>query len=238
MPFQTSVLIEPAPGLEGGWASNNVWTSMVNPNNGDPTAPGYTSWQVGPGGLTVGRFAFADTTTGLVTRAHPGTSTVRVGFVHRYQPVLINGYLGQTGSDMYAGQEVDITDGGDFWARFAAAPTLGFKVFASLTDGTASTGAAGTAPTGAAVNATTTNGSPNLTGLSGPLYAGQVVTGAGIPAGTMIVTGGAAGGTAVMSANATASATVAVTPTTALETRWYADTPAPAGGLSKITPRG
>jgi hypothetical protein len=238
MPFQTSVLNEPAPGLEGGWASNNVWTSMVNPNNGDPTAPGYTSWQVGATGVTVGRFAFADTTSGLVTTAHPGTTTVRAGFVHRYQPVVINGYLGQTGSTMYPGQEVDIVDGGDLWARFPTGGTLGQKVFVSYADGTATTGVAGSTPTATGVTATTTNGSPNLTAVAGgTLYPGQPISGAGIPAGTMIVSVG--NGTAVMSANATASAAgVAITQTTALETRWFLDSPVAAGNIGKISPRG
>jgi hypothetical protein len=238
MPFQTTVLTEPAPGLEGGWASNNVWTSMVNPNSGDPTAPGYTSWQVGATGVTVGRFGFGDTTTGLVTTAHPGTATTRVGFVHRYQPVLINAYLSQVGSTMYSGQEVDITDGGDFWARFPTGGTLGQKVFANYADGTATTGLAGSTPTATGVTATTTNGSPNLTAVSGgTLSPGQPISGAGIPAGTYVVS--SAGGTAVMSANATAgTAGVAITQTTALETRWYLDSPVAAGNLGKITPRG
>lgn len=239
MPFQTTVLTEPAPGLIGGWCSANVHTSMVNPNNGDPTSPAYTSWQVGPNGLTVGRFCFADTATGLVYPSHPGTSTVRVGFVHRYQPVLINAYLTQIGSTMNPGQEVDITDSGDFWMQIPAGSGPGPKLFASFADGSAIPGTVGGTVTGTAVTANTTNGSPNLANVSGPLSAGQPVSGTGIPAGTYIITGAATGGTAVMSANATATgAAVSVTPTTAIETRWYVDALSPAGGISKTSTRG
>lgn len=238
MPFQTSVLSEPAPGLEGGWASTNPHTSMLNPNNGDPTTSGYSSWKAGTAGVIVGRFAFADTITGLVTSAHPGTSNVRVGFVHRYHPVLIQGYLGTSFMGLYAGQEVDVADGGDFWLRIAAGSAPGPKLFASYADGSAIPGAAGATITATGVTATTTNGSPNLTAAAGgTLYPGQPISGTGIPAGTYIVS--TSGATAVMSANATASGTaVAITQTTAFETRWYVDSFAPSGGLSKISTRG
>jgi hypothetical protein len=238
MPFQTSALVDPSPGLEGGWASVNPHTSMLNPNNGDPTISAYSSWKAGTGGVIVGRFAFADLTTGLVTSAHPGTSNVRVGFVHRYHPVIIPGYLGQNYSGLYAGQEVDIADGGDFWVRIAAGSAAGPKLFASYVDGSAIPGVSGTPPTATGVTATTTSGSPNLTVVAGgTLLPGQPISGTGIPAGAYIVS--ATGATAVMSANASASGSgVAITQTTAFETRWYVDSLAPAGGLSKISTRG
>jgi hypothetical protein len=152
MPFQTVVNANPAPGLEGGWASANVHTSMLTPGNGDPTLATYTAWIAGAAGLIVGRFAFANLTTGQVTNAAPAVAAnlMRVGFVHRYHPVVITAYLGQAAMTLYAGQEVDICDGGDFWARFPNGGTLGQKVFASTTDGTvAGTAAAGGTVTGA-----------------------------------------------------------------------------------------
>ncbi len=238
MPFQSTALVDPSPGLEGGWASVNVHTSMLNPNNGDPAISAYSSWKAGAGGLIVGRFAFADTMSGLVTSAHPGTAAVRVGFVHRYHPVIIQAFLGQAAMTLYAGQEVDIADGGDFWARIPAGSAPGPKLFASYADGSAIAGVAGTPPTATGVTATTTNGSPNLTAVTGgTLLPGQPISGAGIPAGTYVVS--AMGATAVMSASATAAGTgVAITQTTALETRWFIDSFAPAGGLSKISTRG
>lgn len=238
MPFQTTVLTDPAPGFDGGWASVNPHTSMLNPNNGDPTTSAYASWKTGATGCTVGRFGFADSLAGSVTSAHPGTANVRVGFVHRHQPVIVTAFLGQNASSLYAGQEVDIADGGDFWVRVAAGATPGQKLFASIADGTAIAGTAGTAPTATGVTATTTSGSPNLTVVAGgTLVPGQPVSGAGIPASAYIVS--VSGATAVMSANASASAGgVAITQTTAIETRWYADSLAPAGGLTKMSTRG
>lgn len=139
MPFQTTVNANPAPGLEGGWASANVHTSMLVPGNGDPALSTYTAWVAGAAGLIVGRFGFANLTTGAVTNAAPAVAAnlMRVGFVHRYHPVVIVTHLGQTANALYQGQEVDITDGGDFWCRFPNGGTPGQKVFASTTDGTA-----------------------------------------------------------------------------------------------------
>lgn len=233
MPFQTTALVEPAPGLEGGWASVNPHTSMLNPNNGDPTISAYSSWKVGAAGATVGRFCFCDTTTGLVTSAHPGTATVRVGFLHRYHPVLIPGYTGQSYSTLYAGQEADPADAGDFWVRIAAGSAPGPTLYASFADGSAIPAAAAATTT---YSVTTTNGSPNLTGVGAGAFAGQPITGTGIPANTYLVS--VTGTTAVMSANATASGTVTATATTTVLTRWYVDSLSPAGGLSKISTRG
>lgn len=62
---------------------------------------------------------------------------------------------------------------------------------------------------GGQFSVTTTNGSPNLTGVSVNLAVGQPITGTGIPTGTTIISVGT--GTAVMSANATASGTITAT---------------------------
>lgn len=236
MPFQTSVNANPAPGLKGGWASGNPRFSLLTPGNGDPALQTYAAWTAGPAGVIVGQFAWANTATGVVTSAHPGVSTVRSGFVHRYHPVVITTWLGETSMLLTAGLEVDIMDSADVWALFAAGATVGQKVFASYADGSAVAGTAGSAPTGTPFNVTTTNGSPNLTAVAGTLVPGQPISGTGIPANTYIVSVGS--GTAVMSANATASATVSATPTTAFETRWFVDSPAANGDIAKISTRG
>lgn len=149
MPFQTSVFANPAPAFEGDWASANPHSSMLTPGNGDPALSTYKAWTVGAAGVIVGRFAFANLTTGEVTSAQPAVAAnlQRVGFIHRDQPVIIQGFLGGTGSTLYQGQEVDIIDGGDVWCRFPNGGTIGQKVFASTTDGSA----IGTAVAGGAV---------------------------------------------------------------------------------------
>jgi hypothetical protein len=152
MPFPNQVNYYQAPGLEGDFASVNVHTSMLMPGNGDPALASYSSWKVGAGGVVVGRFAFANLTTGDVTTAAPAVAAnlMRVGFVHRFHPVIISVFLDETANLLYQGQEVDICDGGDFWARFPNGGTLGQKVFASTTTGQAiGTAAAGGTVTGA-----------------------------------------------------------------------------------------
>lgn len=238
MPFQTQVNANPAPGLEGSWASANPHTSMLTPSNGDPAQTAYPAWTVGAAGCIVGRFGFANLTTGQVTSIAPGVTAnnMRVGFIHRDQPVIITAFLGSANMSLYSGQEVDIVDGGDFWCRFAGGATVGQKVFASFADGSAVAGTAGSPPTIATATATTSNTSPNLTSVVGTLVPGQPISGTGIPVGTYVVSVGT--GTAVMSANATASGSITITQTTALETRWFVDSPAAAGDIAKISTRG
>lgn len=238
MAFQTATTQYPAPAVEGDWASDNPAFSMLTPNNGDPTAGGYTAWTVGVLGAFVGRFAWCNTANGLVTSANPGVATTRIGFIHRDQPVVITPWLGATSMSLYSGQEVDVLDSGDVWCRFPAGATIGQKVYASYADGSATAAATGTPTTVATVTATTTNASPNLTVVAGgTLVPGQPISGTGIPAGTFIVS--VAGATAVMSANATASnAGVTITQTTNFETRWTVDSTAAAGDVAKISTRG
>lgn len=149
MPFQTTVRSDPAPAFEGDWASANPHTSMLTPGNGDPALATYVAWKVGAGGAFVGRFGFANLSTGEVTSAAPAVAAnlMRVGFIGRDQPVIIQGYLAGDALAMYQGQEIDIMDGGDVWARFPNGGTVGQKVFASTTTGLA----VGTAATGGTV---------------------------------------------------------------------------------------
>lgn len=168
MPFQTAVNANPAPAFEGDFASANPHTSMLTPGNGDPALATYKAWTVGAAGCVVGRFAYANLSVGEVTNAKPGVAAnlQRLGFVHRTQPVVVTGFLGGSGSALYQGQEVDIVDGGDFWVRFPNGGTLGQKVFASTTDGTA----IGTAAAGGTV----TGGEETRWYLDSPVAAGDL----------------------------------------------------------------
>lgn len=215
MVFQTSVGSAQAPGIEGDFASANPRGSML---------AGQGSLISGPLGVIVGRFARAANATGLVTNADPGTPS-RIGFVHKDQLVGITPYLGVSGLTVLPGVEITLHDSGDFLARFAAGATIGQKVFASYTDGSAIAGAAGgtvagasvTASAGGVFTAATTNASNQLTisaVTSGQLSVGDTVTGTGIPALTTITafgTGTGGTGTYTMSANATATGTPTVT---------------------------
>lgn len=228
--FQTSVGVQPAPGIEGGFTGFNPHFTLTNPDQGQFVA--------GTPGPFIGRFAFADMATGVVTSAHPGTVVVRVGFVHRDQPSLITGLFTQTSLQLVSGQGIDLMEDGPVWTRFAANAVPEQKVYASFADGSCRAAASGQAATSMGITATTTNGSPNLTSVAGgALLPGQPISGAGIPAGAYIVS--ASGANAVMSANATAAgANVAVTATLDTETSFVVRSFASAGELAKISVRG
>lgn len=246
MPFQTSVNAQIAPGIKGGWASANPHASTLQPNTGDPALPNFVSWTVGEGGVIVGQFAFADTTSGEVTSAHPGTGAVqtasavgpvKVGFVQRDQLVVITPYLAGYGDTLFEGQGVTLLSKGDVWAEFAAGAVPGQFVFAQFADGAAVAGNTTTAPT-TTFSVTTTNGSPNLTAVGAGAAAGMPVTGTGIPAGAYLVSVDPIANTAVLSANATAAGTVTATATTAVLTNWRVASTAANGDIAKITVEG
>jgi hypothetical protein len=217
---------------------------MLQPTTGDLTLPSAMSWTVTGAGAIVGNFAFADTVTGNVSSANPGTGLVRsdtapgrlrVGFVQRDQIVLLTTWLVNAGLVVQPGNGITLLSGGDVWTRFAAGATDGQFVFASYADGSAIAGSTTTAPT-ATYSVTTTSGSPNLTAVGTGVAPGQPISGTGIPAGAYILS--VNGTNAVMSANATASGTVTATATTAALTRYRVVGAAAAGELAKISVQG
>jgi hypothetical protein len=228
--FQTSVGVQPAPGIEGGFYGANPHFTLTNPGEGQLIA--------GTPAPYVGRFGFMDAATGQVTASHPGTAIVRVGFVHRDQGVMISPVFGQSSMQVVAGREVDLMEDGPVWGRFAAGAVPTQKVYASYADGSLRAAATGQPATSAGITATTTNGSPNLTNVAGGTLApGQPVSGAGIPAGAYIVS--ASGATAVMSTSATAGAAgVAITASLDVETNFAVRSYASNGELAKISVRG
>lgn len=135
MPFQSSVNTYQAPGVAGEFASANPRASVV---------AGEGELVAGSGGCVVGNFAWADS-NGKVTNAGSNAPT---GFVHRNMNALIVGWLNEAGNTVQEGYGVTLMSAGDFWAKSATAATVGQKVFASNTDGSVKTGAAGATVTG------------------------------------------------------------------------------------------
>lgn len=233
--FQTQINAQPAPAVEGDFASINPMASMLASTN---------TLRAGSAGVTVGRFAFARNDTGIVSNQNPGVAA-RLGFVQRDQPgVLITTFLGQASMVQQAGYGSTLFTKGEFWARFAGGAAVGQKVYASYYDGSASAAATAT-PTTEAVTVSTTNGSAVVsitTAGASPVSPGMPVSGAGIPVGATILaygtsTGGL--GTVTLSANATATATgVAMTTTLNVETPWTVDSTAAAGELAQISTNG
>jgi hypothetical protein len=231
MAFQTSVASQQSPGIEGGFYGVNPHYTVTNPDEG--------MWITGPAGVTIGQFAWADTTNGQVSSAHPGKAAalVRYGFVHRNQPAVIAALLAGTSNTVVAGQGIDILEDGPVWARFAAGATIGQKVYMNYADGACVSAATASAAT-ATRSVTTTNTSTAISYTGGAIYPGMPVSGTGIPAGAYIVSVNAAAGTAVLSAAATASGTVTGTFTTNFETAFTVRSTAGNGELAKIAIRG
>jgi hypothetical protein len=118
-----------APAVEGDFCSANPRASVV---------AGEGALVVGAAGVTVGRFAWADT-NGLVTNVGSGAPT---GFLHRENQALNTVYLGASTMAVPAGFPITLHRSGDFWMKTQTVATVGQKVFASNTDGSIKTGAA------------------------------------------------------------------------------------------------
>lgn len=210
--FQRSINVEPAPAVEGDFASANPRASML-------AGPG--ALVAGPLGLIVGRFGRANFNTGVATNADPGVgASSALGFVARPGNIAqITTWLGESSMTVQAGREVTLHTRGDFWVRFAAGATPGQKAFASYADGLAIAGTAGGTVAGAvvaAVGGAVVTGSIAGTTLtvsavtSGTLGVGSVLSGSGVTASTTITalgTGTGGTGTYTVDTSQTASST-------------------------------
>lgn len=137
MPFQNVVNTFPSPAVEGDFASENPRQSMV---------VGDSQLLVGVGGVTVGRFAWADA-NGFVTNAPTGgTAPYRMGFCARSGQNYAFFQTWLEGSTLLIpeGNVITLHTNADVWVRTTvAAAVVGKKAFASTTDGTIQPGTAG-----------------------------------------------------------------------------------------------
>lgn len=230
MSFQAAVNIQPAPAVEGDFASANPYATML-------AGPG--GLVAGANGVTIGQFAWA-TAAGVISNAWSAAS--KIGFIDRKNNMgLITTFLASNGAVVPAGLAVTADIGGDFWDKFAAGAAIDQKVYAYYADGTSYAAATGTPPVNAGITANTaTNTTLTVTANTGlPIVVGQPVSGSGIPAGAYISalgTGTGGAGTYTLSAATTATATgITVTATTAVETNFKVASTAAAGELAKIT---
>lgn len=134
MGFQTSVQMQQASAVEGDFASANPRNSFVS---------GEGNLVAGANGVTIGRFAWV---------VEPGIAsnsgiTRPAGFAARSGQVgsaLITTYLAETSMVIPKGFEVTLHTSGDFYANNTVpVAAIGSKVFASMTNGTIRTAAAG-----------------------------------------------------------------------------------------------
>lgn len=226
MTFQAQVNLQPAPAVEGDFASANPRATVL---------AGAGALVAGANGLTTGNFAWV--ASGAASNNGVGAPA---GFVHRAQQALITAFLAETSNVIPAGLPVTLFRAGEFWDKFAAGATIGQKVYAYYADGTAYAAATGTPPTNTGVVTTATNTTLTVTTApAAPIAIGQPVSGAGIAAGTYIIafdTGTGGLGTYTLNQATTASASgVTATFTTAVETNYYVDSTAAAGELAKIS---
>jgi hypothetical protein len=208
--FQQTVNLQPAPAVEGDYASANPRTSVL-------AGPG--GLVAGPGGVTVGAFAWV-ASDGHTVNSFGSSNTAPDGFVHREQQALITAFLGQASMVIPEGFPVTLDGEGDFWIRNQgpAAFTKGATVFASFATGLAFTsapaGASATGSIGASFTSSAVAGTPTqftASAVTGLISVGDTVAGTGFTAGTTIVaqisgTAGGAGVYAVSAANTTAAA--------------------------------
>lgn len=206
MPFQTRVNLFNPLAVAGDFASANPRASVLAGEGG---------FVAGPGGVTVGRFAWVAADGRTVTNFGEGAGAPD-GFVHRDQQALITVYLGEASNVIPQGFPVTLHDEGDFFATIAggSASVIGSSVYANYADGSVNIGSApaGTTATGsigATFTATGTGTSLAVTAVTGILSVGDTLAGTGVPAGTTIVAGPAAGGAGTYTTSAATTAAAA-----------------------------
>lgn len=220
MPFPSQVNTVQAPAVAGDFASNNISYSV-------DAGPG--AFVAGAAGVTVGRFAWVDSTWTTVTNT-PSTTGVPDGFVARAQQALQTIFLADNSNLIPPGLGVTLFSNGDFWVTNPSGntATIKQKVYVSYANGAVSkTAATSSASTNALITANTTNTSATLTvtaNTGAAIVVGQPVSGTNIPAGAYISalgTGTGFAGTYTMSAAATGTASgTTVTATTDVETKY------------------
>lgn len=130
---------------------SQVYTSVAPGVAGDPATPDQAIYQAvnytAEAACTVGNFCFAGTDAG--TQAKPTAASGQpLGLVQRN--LSYPNYTITSAGSMTAPQGSTLTVAimGDFWVKTSTAATVGQSVFASLTDGSISTGSAGATVSG------------------------------------------------------------------------------------------
>lgn len=223
--FQRTVNLQQAAAVAGDFASANPRGSVVS-HEGTLVA--------GALGVTVARFAWA-TSAGLVSNAGTGVPT---GFVHRRQgAALIVNYLAETSNLIPTGFEVTLMRDGDYWVTPTATVTVGQKVFANFADGTIQSAAAGSTIAGFSGTASFATNVMTVTVVgSGTVKVGDLVTSAGVAAGTYVTafgTGTGGLGTYTLSTTPGTITAQAVTTTSFVETP-FTISGFPVGGTGAV----
>jgi hypothetical protein len=195
--FQTKTTVQPAIGVEGDFASANPRFSVI---------AGAGAFVAGLAGVVIGRFCWSDPRAvddvgGPATVNSFGAGPV-LGFVHREYQALLTAYLQESSMVIPPGFGLTVMSGGDFLVknRGTTEAIIGMKAYAAFADGSISFAATGSPAGGGTSTASTIAAGTNaLTGsiagnvltvtggITGTLYNGTILTGAGVFAGTSIV---------------------------------------------------
>jgi hypothetical protein len=223
MGFQRSVKNQPAPAVEGDFASNNPIASLVPPLEG--------AYVVGDANVRIGYFAWGASDGKVYSSFVAATAAGGpiVGFVARVPNIpaaMITAFLGESIMTLQVGREVTLMSAGDYYAALpgatpnAAVFALGATGQPSLVDDATTEvtgfGALNTVPVNAVTSAATTiavaTGIMTVAAVaSGVIEAGQRITGTGVPAETYVVRQltGAVGGAGTYQTNSINRAAVA-----------------------------
>lgn len=177
MSFQNFVSQQPAPGIEGGRASDNPISSVVG------------SFTANAAGVRVGSFAW---TNGALAYSYVLGNTAPAGFVVNNQNAYITLWKNNKTMLIPAGAPVTMHDRGDFWAYSTYADAaVGQKVFANVFNGKILPAAAGAFPAlsaGTTGTITASFATNVMTPTAGSVFLtpGTLITGAGVPLNTYI----------------------------------------------------
>lgn len=201
--FQTQVAVQPAPAVEGDFASTNPRFSAL-------AGPG--AFIAGSAGVTVARFAWAQSVfpggglgsgsiDGQDSNAAPAIVTTSngagpvYGFIHREQQGLNTTYLSEAGMTIPAGFMITIMSGGDFWVKNNGTnvAVVGMKAYASFLDGKASFAATGNPSTGSFTGSIGSQTSTFAAAISG-----NVLNVSSVATGSVQIGGLLSGGTGII----------------------------------------
>lgn len=195
--FQTQVQINPAPAVEGDFASTNPRATVL-------AGPG--GLIAGDNGLVVGRWAwttaeFVDADGAPAVANNFGAGSV-AGFVHREQQGLITVYLQTASMLVPAGFPVTVFAEGDFYVKNSGTSQAqpGQKAYANFVDGTTTfaptaSPTTGASATGSTITPETFLATGSISGnvltvtnvASGTIYPGSTISGTNVASGTQIV---------------------------------------------------
>lgn len=227
--LQQQVGLAQAPGLVGGFASNNEWMT-ADAGEGEYVVGGTV-------GVNVGGFVWeSGTVSGTVVNNGAGQP---LGFVGRHQAAIYFPLLAGFSTMIAVGQNISVYTRGDFWAVAPSGAVKGQKVYANLGDGTIFCAATGGTVPAASVTGSIAGTVLTVTAVgSGSLYVGQELTGPNVLPGTYITSlGTGTGGTGTYNVNLSqtaASGTVAGGGYIET-TNWFAGSNCLPGELVKIS---